>query len=100
MKGAQWLSGRVETEGPRFPASPASLRFGPWARHIYHSLVLVQPRKTVPRNWKIVEWNQIKQTNTLNDTFNGRFNLFQNLFCLFYRYLDNNLSEMEFISLY
>ena len=29
-------------------ASPASLRCGPWARHIYHSLVLVQPRKTGP----------------------------------------------------
>ena len=29
-------------------ASPASLRCGPWARHIYPSLVLVQPRKTRP----------------------------------------------------
>ena len=28
--------------------SPASLRCGPWARHIYPSLVLVQPRKTRP----------------------------------------------------
>ena len=27
-------------------ASPASLRCGPCARHIYPSLVLVQPRKT------------------------------------------------------
>ena len=42
--------------GPRVRASPASLRCGPWARHIYPSLVLVQPRKTVPHNWKIVEW--------------------------------------------
>ena len=28
--------------------SPASLRCGPRARHIYPSLVLVQPRKTRP----------------------------------------------------
>ena len=32
----------------RVRASPASLRCGPWARHIYPSLVLVQPRKTHP----------------------------------------------------
>ena len=38
----------LETEGPRVRASPASLRCGPWARHIYPSLVLVQPRKTRP----------------------------------------------------
>ena len=31
-----------------FRASPASLRCGPLARHIYPSLVLVQPRKTRP----------------------------------------------------
>ena len=34
----------LETEGPRVRASPASLRCCPWARHIYPSLVLVQPR--------------------------------------------------------
>ena len=34
--------------GPRVRASPASLRCGPWARHIYPSLVLVQARKTRP----------------------------------------------------
>ena len=38
----------TQTEGPRVQASPASLRCGPWARHIYPSLVLVQPRKTCP----------------------------------------------------
>ena len=38
----------METEGPRVRASPASLRCGPWARHIYPSLVLVQPRKNRP----------------------------------------------------
>ena len=44
----QWLSGRVLDLRPRVQASPASLCCGPWARHIYHSLVLVQPRKTRP----------------------------------------------------
>ena len=34
--------------GPRVRASPASLCCGPWARHIYPSLVLVQPRKARP----------------------------------------------------
>ena len=32
----------------RVRASPASLRCGPWARLIYPSLVLVQPKKTCP----------------------------------------------------
>ena len=45
---AQWLSAWLETEGPRARASPASLRCGPWARRIYPSLVLVQPRNTRP----------------------------------------------------
>ena len=44
----EWKSAWLETEGPRVRASPASLRCGPWARHIYPSLVLVQPRKTRP----------------------------------------------------
>ena len=35
-------------EGPQARASPASLPCGPLARHIYPSLVLVQPRKTPP----------------------------------------------------
>ena len=34
--------------GPWVRASPASLRCGPWARHIYPSLVLAQLRKTRP----------------------------------------------------
>ena len=46
--GAQWLSGRMLDSRPRVRASPLSLRCGPWARHIYHSLVLVQPRKSHP----------------------------------------------------
>ena len=44
----QWLSGRVLDSRPRVRASPASLRCGPWVRHFYSSLVLVQPRKTDP----------------------------------------------------
>ena len=36
----------VETKGPRVRASSASLHCGPWARDIYPSLLLVQPRKT------------------------------------------------------
>ena len=49
--GAQWLSGRVldsRQRGRGVRASPASLRCGYLARHIYPSLVLVQPRKTRP----------------------------------------------------
>ena len=45
---AQWYSSWLETEGQRVQASQASLCCGPWARHIYPSLVLVQPRKTRP----------------------------------------------------
>ena len=55
---AQWLSGRVldlrrrghrfETKGLQVRAPPTSLCCGPWGRHIYPSLVLVQPRKTHP----------------------------------------------------
>ena len=45
---AQCYSARLDTEWQRVPASPASLRCGPWARHINPSLVLVQPRKIRP----------------------------------------------------
>ena len=48
IKGAQWLSGRVLDSRQKVRASPPSLCCGPWARHIYPSLVLVQPRKTHP----------------------------------------------------
>ena len=40
----------------------------PWARHINHCLVLVQPRKTRPDIIKNIDWdvkNQIKQTINL-----------------------------------
>ena len=36
------------TRGRGIVGSRASLRCGPWARHIYPSLVLVQPKKTHP----------------------------------------------------
>ena len=45
---AQWKSASLEIEGQRVPASPASLCCGLLARHIYPSLVLIQPRKTCP----------------------------------------------------
>ena len=45
---AQWLSAWLETERPLVRASPASLRCGSWARHIYPSLVLNQSRKIRP----------------------------------------------------
>ena len=44
--GAQWSSAWLETEGTQVWASPVSLRCGSWPRHIYPSLVLIQPRKT------------------------------------------------------
>ena len=47
-KGAQWKMAWIETEGSQVQASPASLLCGPWARHIFPSLVLFQPRKTRP----------------------------------------------------
>ena len=46
--GVQWKSAWLKTKEPRIRASPTSQRCGPWARHIYPSLVLVQPRKTHP----------------------------------------------------
>ena len=58
--------GWLQTERPWVWASLASLCCGPWARHIYPSLVLVQPRKTcsfiTERLWWHIK-NQIKQTN-------------------------------------
>ena len=45
---AQWYSAWLKTEGPRVRASQGSRSCGPWARHIYPSLVLLQSRKTRP----------------------------------------------------
>ena len=50
-EGGQWLSGREldsRPKGLRVRASSTSLCCGLWARHIYPSLVLVQPKKTRP----------------------------------------------------
>ena len=45
----------------------ASLRCGPWARHIYPSLVLVQPRKIRPYiTEKLLMWR--KESNQTNQT--------------------------------
>ena len=46
--------------------SPASLCCGPWARHIYPSLVLVKPRKTSPYLTERLLINQ-----TVNPVYNG-----------------------------
>ena len=56
------------TEGPRVRASPASLRCGPWAKHIYPSLVLVQPRKTCPclTERLLMGHTESNQTNKIN----------------------------------
>ena len=49
-------------------ASPASLCCGPWARHIYPSLVLVQPRKTRPYITERLLMG-CKESNQINKNF-------------------------------
>ena len=70
LLGAQWLSAWRETEGSRVRASPAWPHCGPWARHIYPSLVLVQPRKTRPclTETILMERKESNQTNKQNST--------------------------------
>ena len=60
----------LETEGPRVRAPPASLRCGPWARRIYSSLVLVQPRKTRPCSTEILLMGR-KESNQTNKAYSG-----------------------------
>ena len=64
-------SGRVLDSRPRgrgFRASLASLGCGPWARHIYPSLVTQEDPSLF--NWKIVDGtNQIKQANKTRRQF-------------------------------
>ena len=48
-------------------ASPASLRCGPWAKHIYPRLVLVQPRKTRPCSTERLLMGR-KESNQANKT--------------------------------
>ena len=57
---------------PRARASPVSLRCGPRARHIYPSLVLVQPSKTRPCLTEILLMGrkESKQTNKRAPFFN------------------------------
>ena len=66
-----------ETEGPRVRSSPASLRCGPWARHIYPSLVLVQPRKTCPciTERLLMGRKESNQTNKTNKQFTSKIQL-------------------------
>ena len=57
-------------QGRRVRYSQASMRCGPWARHIYPSLVLVLPRKTCPYITKRLlmgrkESNQTNKQNTI-----------------------------------
>ena len=73
-KGAQWWSAWLKTGGGGGGwASPASLRFGPWARHIYPSLVLVQPRKTRPcLTERFLMWHkESNQTNLASEQKSG-----------------------------
>ena len=55
----------------RVRASPESLRCGPYARHIYPSLVLVQPRKTRPclTERVLMGRKESNQTNKQNQDF-------------------------------
>ena len=67
---AQWYSAWLETKGPWVRASSTSLCCDPWARHIYPSLVLVQPRKIRPYITERLlmgrkESNQINKQNLL-----------------------------------
>ena len=66
---AQWKSACLQTVRPRVQASPASLHCGPWVRHIYPSLVLVQPRKTHPcLTERFLMWcKESNQTNKQNE---------------------------------
>ena len=58
-----------ETERPRVRTSPASLHCGPWARHIYSSLVLLQSRKNRPCLTKRLLMGRIKESNQTNQNF-------------------------------
>ena len=78
--------------GPRVRASPASLLCGPWARHIYPSLVLVQPRKTRP--WLserlLMGRKESNQTNKPTCIFINKTRLhlcFSVLFCYAFMYV-------------
>ena len=73
MAVGQWKGAWLQTEGRRVLASPAPLRCGPWARHCYPSIVLVQPRKTHPCLTERVLMGR-KESNQTNKTSNGSNN--------------------------
>ena len=76
-EGAQWLSGRVLD-------SPASLRCGPWARHIYPSLVLIQPWKTRPCLTEILLMGRKESNQTKNWSRETIQPSFSHQSCLFF----------------
>ena len=65
VQGAQWLSGRVLDSRPRGRGSSLTGVTALWSRHIYPSLVLVQPRKTRPclTERLLMERKESNQTN-------------------------------------
>ena len=69
----EWLT---SDRGAGVRASQVSLRCGPWARHIYPSLVLVQPRKTRPC---LTERLERKESNRTNKLINVDWNLYNNI---------------------
>ena len=90
-------------------ASPASLRCGPCARHIYPSLNLVQPRKTRPcltERLLMGRKNQTKQTQEFinfmftTDVLISEVTSWQNPYCKLYCTLqkarDDNDDELVF----
>ena len=71
------------TEGPQVPASQVSLPCGPLARHIYPSLVLVEPRKTRPYITDILLMGrkESNQTNHCLSTGCGCGHFISNFLC-------------------
>ena len=105
-KGAQWLSGRVLDMKPRVAGSSLTgvTALCPWARRIYPSLVLVQPRKTHPfiTERLLMGSNLKNQTNKLTcnplictidyPSFHGRSHQLQRLW-----YINWLLSKKEWV---
>ena len=69
---AQWKSARLETEGPRVRASPASLLCVLEQEH-NPSLVLVQPRKTRPFITERLLMGRKESNQTKKGGLSGRF---------------------------
>ena len=75
-------------------ASPASLCCGPLARHIYPSLVLVQPRKTGPclNERLLMRYKESNQTNKLKAL--SHYNVLANV-CRRMKYIYSTLAFAE-----